>query len=166
MDRAGPSFQRELSMKRIAPFLILAAVSMPSWAASAWDGTWLLRSDTPGFKLTMTIEEVGPSWKITYRIPAQDPRGNAITNVLTVQSPLDGKEVPVLVDGKPSGQTMQIRKLDSNHTFTVVKFQGKQAGVSKSELSADGKSITTENDFSSNDPKAPSGKQMQYWEKQ
>jgi hypothetical protein len=85
---------------------------------------------------------------------------------MTVETALDGKDVPNLADGKPSGQTMEIRKIDSRHTFTVVKFQGKQTGISKSELSPDGKVIKTDNDFAVSGPNGMAGKQVQYWDKQ
>ena len=61
---------------------------------------------------------------------------------------------------------MEIRKVDGNHTFTVVKFEGKQTGISKSEISPDGKVIKTENDFAVSGPTGTAGKQVQYWDKQ
>jgi hypothetical protein len=61
---------------------------------------------------------------------------------------------------------MDIRKIDDRHTFTVLKFQGKQTGISKSELSADGKVIKSENEFSDSGPNGIAGKQVQYWDRQ
>jgi hypothetical protein len=153
-------------MKRMACFVALLAVSTPSWAASSWSGVWLLRESAAGFRLTMTIEDVGAGWKITYRIPAPAARGTATTSVMTVETALDGKDAPNLVDGKPSGQSMQIRKIDERHTNTVLKFQGKQTGISKSELSADGKTITAENDYLDSAANESASKQIQHWDKQ
>jgi len=153
-------------MKRMALFVVLLALSSESWAASPWSGVWVLRDSTKGFRLTMTLVEVGAGWKITYRIPVPDARGAAVSSVMTIETKLDGKEVPNLVDGKPSGQTMEIRKIDSRHTFTVVKFQGKQTGISKSELSPDGKVIKTENEIAVSGPNGMAGKKIQYWDKQ
>ncbi|MBI4002906.1 MAG: hypothetical protein HY348_14140 [Nitrospira defluvii] len=153
-------------MKRIAFFVVLLALSTELWAASPWSGVWVLRDPTTKFRLTMTLEEVGAGWKITCRIPVPDAPGAAVTSVMTIETALDGKEVPNLVDGKPSGQTMEIRKIDSHHTFTVVKFQGQQTGISKSELSPDGKTIKTENNIAVSGPNGPAGKQVQYWDKQ
>jgi hypothetical protein len=152
-------------MKRVALFVVLLALSTDSWTASPWAGVWVLRDSTKGFRLTMTLEEVGAGWKITYRIPGQDARA-AAASVMTIETALDGKEVPNLVGGKPSGQTMEIRKVDGRHTLTIVKFQGKQTGVSKSEISPDGKVIKTENDMAVSSPNGTAGKQVQYWDKQ
>jgi len=85
---------------------------------------------------------------------------------MTIETALDGKEVPNLVDGKPTGQTMEIRKIDSRHTYAVIKFQGKQTGISKSEISSDGKVIRTDNDFAVSSPNGMAGKQVQHWDKQ
>jgi len=75
----------------------------------------------------MTVEEVGSGWKLTYKIVGPDAPGPIYSTVL---SQLDGKDVPQLVNGKPSGQTMGIKKIDSPHTVAVLKFQGKELAVS------------------------------------
>jgi len=59
----------------------------------------------------------------------------------------DGKDAAMLVDGKPTGQSMAIRKVDANHTHTVLKLNGKDCGTSRSEVSADGKVMTSEGEF-------------------
>jgi hypothetical protein len=59
---------------------------------------------------------------------------------------------------------MQIRKIDDRHTITILKSDGKQTGISKSELSADGGTITSENDYSVPGPDG-SKKQIQHWDK-
>lgn len=83
----------------------------------------------------------------------------ALSTELWAASPWSG--VWVLRDS-----TTKFRKIDSSHTFTVVKFQGKQTGISKSELSPDGKVIKTGNDFAVPGPNGVAGKQVQYWDKQ
>jgi hypothetical protein len=90
-------------------------------------------------------------------------RGGSVSTVLT---PLDGKEVPFLVDGKPSGQTMGIRRIDSRPTVSVSKFKGKEMGISKAEISPDGKVLKVENDYAVSNPSGLVGKQIQYWDKQ
>jgi hypothetical protein len=90
-------------------------------------------------------------------------RGGFVSIVLT---PLDGKDVLVLVNGKPSDQTMGIKKIDSRHTVTVVKIQGKEMAISKSELSPDGKVLTVETDYATPNPTGLAGKQIQYWDRQ
>jgi hypothetical protein len=68
-----------------------------------------------------------------------------------------------LIDGKPSGETMAIKKIDSRHTVTVQKFHGKETGISKCEISPDGKVLTVENDYVDSNP---IGKKIQYWDRQ
>jgi hypothetical protein len=110
----------------------------------------------------MTVEVVGTGWKLTYKIVGPDAPGTIYSTVMTQ---LDGKDVPVLVDGKPSGQTMGIKKTDSRHAFGVVKFQGKQMGISKSEISPDGKVLKVETDYADSNPTGLVGKQIQYWDR-
>ena len=83
--------------------------------------------------------------------------------VMTITSPFDGSEAPVLVDGKPSGETMAIKWVDNHHTITVVKMNGKAFGTSKAAFSADGKMITVENDYTSTAGGQPVGKQTEIW---
>jgi hypothetical protein len=83
--------------------------------------------------------------------------------IMVVESPFDGREVPVLLDGKPSGETMAIKRLDDHHTFTVVKMNGKEFGTSKATLSTDDKTITVENDFSASVGGNPTGKHTETW---
>jgi len=45
--------------------------------------------------------------------------------VMTVTPPFDGSDAPMLVNGKPSGQTMGIKWVDAHHTITVLKMNGK-----------------------------------------
>jgi hypothetical protein len=154
-------------MKRIALFIVLLALSSAAWAASPWEGEWVMRETATKFRLTMTLKEVGGGWKITYRIPVPDAKGGAAgAGIMTIETALDGKDVPTLVDGKPSGQSMEIRKVDSHHTYTVIKFQGKQTAISKSELSPDGKVITSENDSFVSGPGGSAGKTVQHWDRQ
>jgi sensor domain CHASE-containing protein len=55
---------------------------------------------------------------------------------------MSGIEAPVLLTGKPTGQTMTITRVDSLHIRGVVKFNGQPAGIYNSTISADGKSAT------------------------
>jgi hypothetical protein len=63
---------------------------------------------------------------------------------LTVNSPMDGTEVPALVGGKPSGETMAIKRVDDHHYSAVVKMSGQQFGTSNGTLSAVGRTLTVE----------------------
>jgi hypothetical protein len=111
----------------------------------------------------MTVEEVGTGWKLTYKLVGPTAAASTVSTVLT---PLDGKEVPVLVNGEPSGQTMEIKKIDSRHTVTVMMFQGKERSVSKSEISPNGKVLTVETEYATTNPIGLAGKQVERWNRQ
>jgi hypothetical protein len=110
----------------------LLSLSSMVGAESLWSGTWVLREPPQGGRLTMTVEEVGTGWNLTYKVVGQAAPGTIVSTVLTQ---LNCKDVTVLIEGKPSGQTMGIKKIDSRHTVGVVKFQGKEIGISKGEIS-------------------------------
>jgi hypothetical protein len=149
-------------MRRMAFVVCLLSLSSVAWAASLWTGMWVQREPQQEGRLMMTIEEVGTGWKVIYKIAGQPP-GSPVSTIVTQ---LDGKHAPFLIDGKPSEQTMAIKKIDSRHTVTVITFQGKQAGISKAELSPDGKVLKIENDYMDSNSGGPGGKQIQYWDKQ
>jgi hypothetical protein len=96
-------------------------------------GTWVQRNGV----LVLTVEEAGAARKLTYR--TRGPDGKFMKGELTVVTMGDGKDSPMLVDGKPTAQSMAIKTVDANHTHTVLKLNGKDCGVSKAEVSADGK---------------------------
>jgi hypothetical protein len=121
-------------------------------------GTWVRQvgPSTPG-QLTMTVEGCcGSGRRLTYRLGDSG-------QIMVVESAFDGREVPVLLNGKPSGETMAITLVDSRHTTTVVKMNGKPFGISKSSLSSDGKTLTVENDYSSSVGGNPVGKFTETW---
>ena len=131
-------------MRRIAwVVLVLLSMSSAASAESPWKGTWVERRPPEQGKQTMTVEEAGTGWKLTYHITGPKVPGG--TMILTVVTQLDGNDAPVMYEGKPSGQTMAIKRVDSHHTFTVLKLQGKETGISKSELSSDGKVLKVQN---------------------
>jgi hypothetical protein len=86
--------------------------------------------------------------------------------VLTVESQLDGRDAPVMLGGKPSGETMAIKLVDDHHTTAVLKMNGKIFGTSKGTLSPDGKILTVEDDFTSAVGGQPVGKQTETWVRQ
>lgn len=121
-------------------------------------GTWVRKVGpaTPGV-VTMTITACcGAGRHIEFRM-------NGGATVMTVESQLDGREAPVLVDGKPSGETMAIRRVDAHHTSTVVTLNGQPFGTSKATLSADGRTITVDNDFTPSVGGQQSGKFTEVW---
>ena len=74
--------------------------------------------------------------------------------IMSVVSALDGKDAPVLLNGKDSGETMAISLVDKLHSLTVVKMKGKPFGTSKGTFSPDFNTLTVENDFSDRPPAA------------
>ena len=154
---------REGWMKRMIFLVCFLGLSSIGEADSLWSGRWVLSEHAPGGRLTMTVEEVGTGWKLTHEVVGPTAGASSVSTVLT---PLDGKEVPVLVNGKPSGQTMRIRKIDSRHTVTVMMFHGEERSVSKSEISPDGKVLTVETEYSTSNPIGLTGKQIEHWKRQ
>src|SRR3954465_2859008 len=98
--------------------MVLAASLMGAPTAEAADspiGTYLKKVEAGKPAMTLTIEQWAPGKaKLTYRI--HDPRMG-----LTIASALDGSEARVLINGKPSGETMAIKRLDNLHSSTIVK---------------------------------------------
>jgi hypothetical protein len=148
-------------MKRIAVVLILLLLSATVWADSVWVGTWVQRATGQGMTLTMTVEEAGGGWKLTYKLTWPNTPPMAIT----FATQLDGKDSPTMVDGRPTGQTMAVRKIDRRHYVGVLKFEGKETGTSKGEVSPDGKVLKVENDNTVDSPNGPAGRSTQYWDK-
>jgi hypothetical protein len=143
-------------MKTLAALVLCLAFAPPLWAAD-WYGTWTTSSH-PG--MTMTIEPYGVGGsRITYRfkIDSKD-------NVMIIESALNGTDAQVMVNGKPSGETMAIKRLDDRHTSTAVKMNGQPFGNSKSEISVDGKTLNIENDPSSVGGR-PGVKTTEIWER-
>ena len=128
--------------KRLIGAVVL--LSALGWAGRAHAqvpaGTWV-RTDERGKGLSMTVEPCCKGGlRLTYSVtlPGQPPL------VLTVDSPMDGTEVPALVAGLPSGQTMAIKRVDDRHYNGVVKMGGKPYATSTATVSADGKTLTVE----------------------
>jgi hypothetical protein len=88
---------------------------------------------------------------------------NGTPSILTVESRFDGSDAPVLMAGKPSGETMGIKRVDDHHFFTVVKMNRKVFGTSKATLSANDRLLTVINDFSSSTGGQPVGKFTETW---
>jgi len=149
-------------MMRIAFGLCLLALASSAWPQLAV-GTWNKRGDRP--TLLMIIEPAGGATKITYKVLTPD--GKPLPHAdMTLVTQLDGNEVPVLVNGKPSGETMAIRRIDERHTSTVVKMNGAPFGTSKSELSADGRTLTVENTATGGASGMPAGTKVEHWDRQ
>jgi hypothetical protein len=145
---------------RLPAAMVFAALLVAAPSADAADspiGTYLKKVEAGKPAMTLTIEQWGPGKaKLTYRI--QDP-----PIVLTIASALDGSEAPVLMNGKPSGETMAIKRLDKLHSSTIVKMDGKPLGTSKGTFSPDFSTLTVENDFSGAGAGGVAGKSTERW---
>jgi hypothetical protein len=120
-------------------------VTIAGWAsqahAQALVGSWL-RTDLPGKGIRLTVTTCcNGGLRLVYNIPAAQGQPAA---TMSIDSPMDGTEAPTLVGGKPSGQTMAIKRVDDRHYTAVVKVEGKPFGTSNGTVSADGKTITVE----------------------
>jgi len=151
------------AVTRFLGWAVFAALALAASGADAADspiGTYIKQPEPgkpgkPG--MTMKIEQWEPGKaKLTYHI--KDP-----PIVLTVLSALDGTEAPVLMNGRPSGETMAIKLVDKLHSSTVVKMDGKPFGTSKGTFSPDFKTLTVENDFSTAMGSRPGGKSTEIW---
>jgi hypothetical protein len=108
----------------------------------------------------MTVEACcGSGRRLIYQIPGADAS-------MTVESPFNGSDVPVLMGGKPTGQTMAITQTDDRHWTTVMKVKGQVFGTSKATLSADGRTLTIENDMAAaTGANNPAAKSTETWVK-
>jgi hypothetical protein len=151
------------SSRVVGGVLIVLALGVASMVQAQLSlGTWVKRSDSsPRGGLTMTIEACcNGGRRIVYRAIGRSDV------LMTIESPFDGTEVPVLVGGKPSGETMAIKRLDDHHSITVVKMNGTTVGTSRAEISADGNTLTVENETTAATGQQPLGKKTETWVRQ
>jgi hypothetical protein len=129
---------------------LLWAIGRPAPAhAQIGVGEWV-RSDVAGKGMTMTVETCCKGgYRLTYHVPVGNGQPSLI---LTVDLPMDGTEVPTMVAGKPTGQTMSIKRVDDRHYTGVVKQNGKVFLTNTATLSADGKTLTVEDKVADGQP--------------
>ena len=149
-----------VAARRIAcgAVLLWALASTGSLNAQVGLGTWVRKPDASASAgMTMIVVACcSGGRRITYHIPPNDM-------VLTVESQLDGRDAPVMLGGKPSGETMAIKLVDDLHMTAVLKMNGKTFGTAKGTISPDGKILTVEDNFSSAEGGPPVGKQTETW---
>jgi hypothetical protein len=144
---------------------VFCAVHSPTaLSAQLGIGTWVRQSGTSARSpaLTLTVEACcNGGRRLIYRIT-----GGGASPLMTVDSPFDGSEVPAMVGGKPSGETMAIKRVDDHHTEAVLKMNGKLFATSKATLSADGRTLTVVNDVTFAAASQTVGKQTEVWVRQ
>jgi hypothetical protein len=132
-----------LSRRLICGVAFLSAVGWANQAGAQFGvgSTWV-RTDARGKGITMTVEACCKGGlRLVYQIPGVATQPAA---TLSVDSPMDGTEAVVVVGGKPSAETMAIKRVDDHHYSTVVKMSGQLFGTSNGTVSADGKTMTVE----------------------
>ena len=141
----------------LGAFAALLAIASPAVADNSPVGTWVKKDEAGNPKMILTIEQWGSNQaKVTWHV-------KEAALVLTIVSKLDGSDAPVLVNGKPSGQTMAIKRIDKLHSSTVVKMNGKSFGTSKGAFSEDFKTLTVENDYAEPAGGNQAGKTTEVW---
>ena len=123
-------------------------------------GTWVKQTPpTSPAGFTLTVEACcNGGRRLTYRLT-----GGQL--VMIIDSRLDGSDAPVMIGGKPSGETMAITRVDDRHASTVVKMNGVPFGSSKSTFTADGKTMVVENTYTAALAGQTVGKQTEIWVK-
>jgi hypothetical protein len=125
-------------------------------------GTWVKKATESQPGMTLKVENCcGGGRRLIYSI---DMGSTAMS--LTLDSPFDGTDAPVLINGQPSGQTMAIKRVDDHHLISIIKLNGKQFATARGTLSADGKTLTVVNDVTSAVPGQAVGKTTEVWVKQ
>jgi hypothetical protein len=123
-----------------------AFLSLVAWVNQAnaqWAvGTTWVRTDDEGKGMTMSVAACcNGGYRLTYQMP---PIGGRPAVLMTIDSPLNGTDAPTLVGGKPSGQSMGIKRVDDRHYTAIVKVNGQPMMTATGVVSADGKTMTVE----------------------
>ena len=150
------------TVRVVGVVLVCAFLSAADLNAQLSVGTWVRKAaptETGG--MSMTIEMCcNGGRRITYRLKSRQDF------TMTIDSALDGSDAPVMIAGKPSGETMAIKRLDDHHAVTVLKMNGTQFGVSHATISDDGKTLTVENEITASGAGRTPGKTTETWIKQ
>ena len=103
----------------------------------------------------MTVEAWGAKGgrKLTLRVKDS-------AAIWTAESPMDGSDATVLLDGKPSDETEGIKWVD-DQVVIVGKVNGKQYRISRGTLSANSNTLTVETER--NEVGGQPGKYTEVW---
>jgi len=120
---------------------LFALTSGSSLQAQFSVGTWVQTAPMKG--LTMTVEDCcNGGRRLIFHVTLGQK-----TQTVTIESRFDGSDAPQVVDGKPSGETMALKRVDERRTTTVFKKNGKVFRTSTATESADRMTMTVENEF-------------------
>lgn len=122
--------------------LLIAAGSASQVHAQLGVGTTWVRTDAPGKGIVLNVEACcNGGLRLVYHIPAM---GGQPAMTMSVDSPMNGTAVPALLAGKPSGETMAIKRVDDHHLTAVLKMNGQPFGTYSGTISPDNKSMTVD----------------------
>ena len=121
--------------------VLFALTSGSSLQAQFSVGTWVQTAPMKG--ITMNVDQCcNGGRRLTFHITLGQK-----TQTVTVESRFDGSDAPQVVDGKPNGETMALKRVDERRTTTVFKRNGKVFRTSTATESADRMTMTVENEF-------------------
>lgn len=128
------------------PIGVLAFLVVVGWASQAHAqlgvGTTWVRTDAAGKGIVLNVEACcNGGLRLVYQIP---PMGGQPASTMSIDSPMNGTEAPTLIAGKPSGQTMAIKRVDDHHLTAIVKMNGQPFATFSGTVSPDNKSMTVD----------------------
>ena len=155
-------------MKRCLPLATATFLTLATSVAAqtdAFNGTWkmniaksqLLR---PVKSATLTLTIVGGEEKMRGETVMED--GTRMINEYTAR--YDGKEYPLMLNGKPSKDMVALKKIDGRNREFIQRRDGEDRGTIRRVLSSDGRTITTTANGSTSNGKPE--KEIRIWERQ
>ena len=147
------------AIKLTCAIALFAIGSSQAVSAQIEVGTWVRQPTASMPGMTMTIESCcNGGRRLSYHLV----NGTTVMD-LTLETRLDGSEAEVMINGKPSGETMAIRRLDPHHASNVLRLNGTRFATSQSTLSADGRILTVITDYTSAVAGQSVGRQIETW---
>ena len=105
-------------------------------------GTAWVRTDAAGKGIVMNVEACcNGGLRLIYHVPAM---GGQPAMIMSVDSPMNGTAAPALIAGKPSGETMAIKRVDDHHLTAILQVNGQPFGTYSGTVSPDNKSMTVD----------------------
>jgi hypothetical protein len=101
-----------------------------------------VRTDAQGKGIVLNVEACcNGGLRLVYHMPIT---GGQPASTMSVDSPMNGAEAPALIAGKPSGETMAIKRVDDHHLTAILKMNGQQFATYRGTVSPDNKSLTVD----------------------
>jgi hypothetical protein len=121
--------------------LMLVGGASQAHAQLAVGTTWL-RTDAAGKGIILRVEACcNGGLRLVYQIP---PMGAQPASTMSVDSPMNGTEAPALIAGKPTGETMAIKRVDDHHLTAILRMNGQPFATYTGTISPDNKSMTVD----------------------